>query len=78
MSGNNLVTARASITAGIYSVRVHAVGTTTSYRGSATFHITVATAATAATATAATATAVPNGAIIYGGQPGSLITSKGT
>jgi hypothetical protein len=37
----NLVTARASILAGNYSVRVHAIGTTTRFSGNAVFHITV-------------------------------------
>jgi hypothetical protein len=41
ISGNSLVTERASILAGIYSVRVHANGTTTRFSGSAVFHVAV-------------------------------------
>ena len=35
ISRSNLVTARASITAGTYSLRVHLVGPATAYKGSA-------------------------------------------
>ena len=41
ISENSLVTERASILAGIYSVRVHANGTTTRFSGSAVFHFNV-------------------------------------
>src|SRR6202011_5927726 len=41
ISGNSLVTERASILAGIYSVRVHANGTTTRFSGNAVFHVAV-------------------------------------
>jgi hypothetical protein len=41
ISENSLVTERASILAGIYSVRVHANGTTTRFSGNAVFHVAV-------------------------------------
>ena len=41
ISGNSLVTERALILAGIYSVRVHASGTTTRFSGNAVFHVAV-------------------------------------
>jgi len=42
ISGNNLMTERASISAGVYSVRVRAVGTNTRFSGNAVFNVLVA------------------------------------
>ena len=39
ISGSSLVTARASILAGNYSVRVHATGTNTRFSGNAVFNL---------------------------------------
>ena len=76
ISGNSLATARASISAGYYSVRVRTNGTNTKFSGNAVFTIAVTVAAPPPPPPPPPPS--PNGTIIYGGQAGSLVTAEGT